>query len=162
MPARKAPRNPHALFTIEGDVQRPQGFSYLDLAEIHPYYQLADLSTVDEKLSGKAVRLRKLLDIAGPGYGTQWLTVESIDGKFAASLPMADVARTAVLVYEKDGKPLEREEGGPVRFIVPYYPDACANVKAVGRILVSRDRGRDTRPSQRADKPASQPAAQPA
>jgi DMSO/TMAO reductase YedYZ molybdopterin-dependent catalytic subunit len=134
MSAWKAPRNPHALFTIEGDVQRPQGFSYLDLAEVHPYYQIADLSTVDEKLSGKAVRLRKLLDTAGPGYGTQWLTVESLD----------------------------REDGGPVRFLVPYYPDACANVKAVGRILVSRERGRDTRPSQKAGQAGAQPAAQPA
>src|SRR5262249_10945385 len=96
MTDRKAPRNPHGLFAIEGDCQRPQCFSYLDLAEIHPYYQVADLSTVDEKLSGKAVRLRKLLDLAGPGYGTAWITVESLDGNFAASLPMDDVARTAV------------------------------------------------------------------
>ncbi len=154
MTDRKAPRNPHGLFAIEGDCQRPRSFSHLDLSEVHPYYQLADLSTVDEQLSGRAVRLRRLLDLVGPGFGTAWLTVESIDGTFAASLPLAEVGRTAVLVYEKDGRPLSREDGGPVRFLVPYHPDACANVKAVGRILISRDRGRDTRPSQRAGQSA--------
>jgi len=146
---RKAPRNPHGLFAIEGEVERPQSFSYLDLAEIHRYYQVADLSLVDERLAGKGVRLRRLLDLAGLVYGTRYLTIESLDGGFSASLPIAEVARTAIIVYERDGKPLSIEQGGPARFVVPYYPDACASVKALGRIVVSRERGRDTRPSQK-------------
>ena len=146
---RKAPRNPHGLFAIEGEVERPQSFSYLDLAEIHRYYQVADLSLVDERLAGKGVRLRRLLDLAGLVYGTRYLTFESLDGGFSACLPIAEVARTAIIVYERDGKPLSIEQGGPARFVVPYYPDACASVKALGRIVVSRERGRDTRPSQK-------------
>jgi DMSO/TMAO reductase YedYZ molybdopterin-dependent catalytic subunit len=147
---RKAPRNPHGLFALEGEVERPQSFSYLDLAEIHRYYQVADLSLVDERLAGKGVRLRRLLDLAGPVYGTHYLTVESLDGGFSACLSIAEVGRTALIVYERDGKPLTPEQGGPARFVVPYYPDACANVKSIGRIVVSRERGRDTRPSQKA------------
>jgi DMSO/TMAO reductase YedYZ molybdopterin-dependent catalytic subunit len=146
MSTRKAARSPHALFTIEGDCHRPQGFSHLDLTEVHPYYQVADLSTVDEKLAGKGVRLRKLLDLAGPGYGTQWLTFESIEG-FSACLPLEEIAKTGVLVYEKGGKPLSPEDGGPVRLVVPYHPDKCANVKSLARIVVSKERREDTRPS---------------
>lgn len=147
---RKAPRNPHGLFAIEGEVERPQAFSHLDLQEVHRYYQVPDLSLVDERLSGRGVRLRRLLDLVGPVYGTRFLTIESADGGFSASLPLEEVARTALVVYERDGKPLPLDQGGPARFVVPYHPDACVNVKALGRIVVSRERGRDTRPSQSA------------
>ena len=44
-----------------------------------------DLALVDERLAGKGVRLRKLIDIAGPGHGCEYLTLESADGEFAAT-----------------------------------------------------------------------------
>ena len=149
MPANKLVRSPHALFTIEGECHRPQGFSLLDLQEIHPYYQIADLATVDETLSGRGVRLRKLVDLAGPGYGTHWLSFESIEG-FSACLPLDEIARTGVIQYEKGGKPLAPDDGGPARLVVPYYPDKCANVKALARIVISREPRKDTRPSTQA------------
>lgn len=148
MPFQSAPRNPHALFVVEGDCQRPQAFSHLDLSSVHPYYQVADLATVDERLAGKGVRLRKLLDLVGPGYNTAWLTFESVEG-FSACLPLHEVARTGVIVYEKGGRPLAREDGGPARLVVPYHPDACANVKALARIVISQAPGKDTRPANR-------------
>jgi DMSO/TMAO reductase YedYZ molybdopterin-dependent catalytic subunit len=148
MPARSNPaaRTSHALFSIEGDCQRPQSISWLDLQEVHPYYQVADLSTVDETLSGKGVRLRKLIDMAGPGYGTAWLTFESLEG-FTACLPLAEISRTGIIQYEKGGKALTPEDGGPARLIVPYYPDKCANVKSLARIVISKEPVKDTRPS---------------
>lgn len=145
-----AARSPHALFTIEGDCQRPQGFSLLDLQDIHPYYQVADLATVDETLSGRGVRLRKLVDLAGPGFGTQWLTFESIEG-FSACLPLEEIARTGVIVFEEGGKPLPPEHGGPARLVVPYFPDKCANVKSLARIVISREPRKDTRPSSKSE-----------
>jgi len=141
-----AARSPHALFRIEGECARPQSFSQLDLQEIHPYYQVADLAGVDEKLSGRGVRLRKLIDLAGPGYGTAWLTFESIEG-FSACLPMDEISRTGVIIYEQDGKPLSPDAGGPARLVVPYYPDKCANVKSLSRIVISKEPRKDTRPS---------------
>jgi hypothetical protein len=149
MSFRKAIRTPHALFVIEGECQRPQAFSLLGLREIHPYYPVPDLKLIDETLSGQGVRLRRLLDLVGPEYGTEWLTVESLDGGFSASLPLAEVGRTAIVAYQDSGKPLDPENGGPARFLVPYYPDKCANVKSIGRLVLSRKQGRDTRPSTR-------------
>ena len=147
MPFRKASRNTRAIITIEGACNRPQGFTYHDLASCHSDYQIDDLAKVDENLWGKAVRLRALVDMAGPLMYAKYLTVESEDGKFAASLPLAETQRTAVIVYDKGGKPLEREDGGPVRFVIPFSPDKCANVKGATKITLSETPGRDTRPS---------------
>lgn len=151
MPSLKAAPNPRAVLTIEGACTRPRAFTYHDLATAHEDYQIKDLSKVDERLSGKAVRLRTLIDQAGPHMHAAWLTVESEDGKFAASLPLADVRRTAVIVYDDGGKPLERGDGGPVRFIIPFFDDKCANVKGATRYTISEEKGRDTRPSNKAE-----------
>lgn len=145
MPAR----NTHALFTVEGQCWRPRGFSHLDLESLHRYYQIEDMSTVDERLSGKAVRLRKVIDLAGPDHGTEYMTIESADGDYSVCLPLDEISRTAVLIYEIGGKPIPSEEGGPVRFVIPYYSDNCANVKSVSRIVISKKPGKDTRPSNR-------------
>src|SRR5262249_53552857 len=146
MRSNPAARTSHSLFSIEGDCQRPQSFSWLDLQELHRYYQVDDLATVDESLSGKGVRLRKLIDLAGPGYGTAWLTFPPPEG-LPACRPMEEIARTGIIQYEKGGKPLPPEDGGPARLIVPYYPDKCANVKALKRIVISKQPVKDTRPS---------------
>jgi len=138
MTDRKAARNPHGLFVIEGDCQRPLAFGPQDLADVHANYQVDDVATVDERLSGKGVRLRKLIDLVGPGYGTAWLTVESLEG-FRACVPLAEVSRTAVIIYEKAGKSLSVEDGGPARLIVPYLAAECADVKGLSRLFISRE-----------------------
>lgn len=150
---KKASLNPHGILVIEGHCIRPHAFSYLDLAGIHRYYQIPDLSKIDKRLSGVGVRLRKLIDLVGPDYRAAHLIVESEDGEFSASVPLHDVAKTAVIVYAaKKGEKLDREQGGPTRLVIPYYPDRCANVKNLGRIVVSRTPGEDTRPSQHGEK----------
>jgi 2-dehydropantoate 2-reductase len=151
MTHRKAARKPGAALVIEGACARPRAFSHYDLGQIHEYYQVDDIAKVDARLRGKAVRLRKLIDMVGPDFHAKYLTVESEDGKFSVSLPLAETMRTALLVYEMKGKPLDREEGGPVRFLIPFFPDACANVKGAARITVSEAPGRDTRPSNKQD-----------
>ena len=151
MSPRKAARNTRAILTIEGTCSRPHAFSYHDLATVHEYYQVPDVSKVDERLRGKAVRLRKLIDMVGPSFHARHLTIESEDGQFSVCLPLAETARTALVVYELKGKPLERADGGPARFIVPFLGDRCANVKGAALIVLSELPGRDTRPSNAAE-----------
>jgi DMSO/TMAO reductase YedYZ molybdopterin-dependent catalytic subunit len=151
MSHRKAKRNNRGILTIEGHCVRPTSFSYHDLGSIHEYYQVQDIAKVDERLKGTAVRLRKLIDLVGPEYNTQYITVESEDGQFSASLPIEEVSRTALVVYAMKKKPLEREEGGPVRFIIPFFGDKCANVKGAVRMVLSEEPGKDTRPSNAKD-----------
>ncbi len=144
-------RDPHGLFTVEGACWRPRAFTHYELSQLHTDYQIPDLAKVDERQVGTGIRLRKLIDLAGPDHGTRYMTVESADGQYAVSLPMQEIMRTAVIVYEKGGKPLEPEDGGPARFLIPFFHDNCANVKSIGRILISKQPGRDTRPSNRSE-----------
>ena len=151
MAHRKAPRNPRGILTIEGACNRPTSFSFHDLASVHEYYQIPDVAKIDERLEGTGVRLRKLVDMTGPELAAAWITVESEDGQFAASLPLKDTAESAILIYAKKKKPLEREDGGPIRFIIPFLKDSCAKVKGATRMTISLEKGRDTRPSNAAE-----------
>lgn len=101
--------------------------------------------------------LRDLLARAGVRSDASWITVESDDASFAASVPL-DAVREAVIVYALDGKPLPREKGGPFRLLIPDSArcgtaeiDKCANVKSVGVLRLETERGRDVRPSTKAE-----------
>ena len=93
MKSQVAPRNTRAVLTIEGLCARPKGFSLHDLDCIHSDYQVDDVSKVEEKLQGRAVRLRGLIDQVGPGFQAKFVTVESEDGAFTACLPMEEMKR---------------------------------------------------------------------
>lgn len=147
MALSKAPVKSNAVLVIEGDCARPAAFSFHDLRSIHEDYQVPDAAKVDQRLKGSAVRLRALLDLVGPGWHSRWLTVESEDGKFSVSLPLEETRASALVVYGLKNKPLERSDGGPVRFVVPFHPDDCTRVKGATRLIVSEERGRDTRPA---------------
>lgn len=151
MSVRKAPVNPNGIVVIEGDCARPTSFSFHDLKTMHVDYQVPDVSKIDGRLQGMAVRLRSLLDVVGPDWKCRWITVESDDGHFSASLPLDDTRSTALIVYGLKNKPLERENGGPVRFIIPFHPDDCTKVKGATRLVVSEQPGKDTRPSNKAE-----------
>ena len=147
MRAKKAPVNSHGILTIDGECDRPRSFSFHDLAGMHDDYQVPDVSKVDARLKGRAVRIRALLDEIGPHWHCKFITIESEDGKFSASLPLSEVRDTGLVVYGMKKKKLEREDGGPVRFIIPFHPDDCTKVKQAVRMSVSEKPGRDTRPS---------------
>lgn len=132
---------------IEGSCARPRAFTHFDLGDIHEYYQVDDISKVDARLVGKAVRLRSLVDLVGPEFHAKYITIESEDGQYSVSLPLDETIRTALVVYELKGKPLSREDGGPVRFFIPFFGDKCAAVKGATRMTLSEVPGRDTRPS---------------
>jgi DMSO/TMAO reductase YedYZ molybdopterin-dependent catalytic subunit len=151
MPFRKASSNPHGVLIIEGECARPATFSYHDMESLHSDYQVPDVSKIDQRLKGSAIRLRALIDIVGPDRSAQWLTVESEDGKFFVSLPLRDASETALMVFMLGKAPLERSAGGPVRFIIPFHPDDCTKVKGVRRITLTAEQGRDTRPSTAAE-----------
>jgi DMSO/TMAO reductase YedYZ molybdopterin-dependent catalytic subunit len=147
MKPRLAPKNTRAVITIEGACARPTAFTHHDLSSAHEDYQVADVSKVDARLVGTAVRLRTLIDHVGPDFHARYMTVGSEDGSFSACLPLEDTTRTALVVYEIKGKPLERDQGGPARFIIPFFADKCANVKGATRIVLSEEAGEDNRPS---------------
>lgn len=140
---------------VEGEVESPQQFCGAALADLPE--QVDDVGALDPEHQGAAVTLQSILGRVGVLESAEFVNLESEDGTFAASVPLARVM-DALVVYRIGGSPLPVSMGGPFRFLVPGAArchtddvDTCANVKHLGLIELSRTRGRDTR---RANRPA--------
>jgi DMSO/TMAO reductase YedYZ molybdopterin-dependent catalytic subunit len=138
---------------IDGEVETPATLSFADLAEIPAEFQIADVSQIDPKRRGGAVKLTGLLARMKPRKSARYLTLHATADDFHASIPLDAVIERAIVIYRLDGQPLPAASGGPVRFFIPDFAachaseiDECANVKFVDRIELTADRGQDNRP----------------
>jgi DMSO/TMAO reductase YedYZ molybdopterin-dependent catalytic subunit len=137
-----------------GQVRQPAKFDFEALARLPG--QIEDIATLVPGRTGGGVRLAALLDAVQLQPETTHLTVESSDGSFCASVPLAAVLESGVLLYRLGWQALPEQQGGPFRFLIADAQacatggaDLCANVKFVGRIALSAAPGRDTRPMER-------------
>lgn len=143
------------VLTIDGEVDRPQRLTFDDLSRLAEPYQVLDVSRLDPKRSGDAVRLEGLLAAAGVQPAARWLTLHATSDDFHASIPLDAVRERAIVLYRLAGGPLPAKSGGPFRFFIPDFAacrtheiDECANVKFVDRIELSVERGHDNRPAE--------------
>ena len=141
------------LLRLEGDVERPLELTFEDFEKFPDSDQVVDMSQIDPKRAGVALRLSSLLATARVKSTAAYLTLHASADDFHASIPLAPVREKALLIYGLRGEPLPGNAGGPVRFYVPDFAachsseiDECANVKFVDRIELSRDKGADNRP----------------
>lgn len=141
------------VLTIEGAVKNRLTLRVHDLAELDPRQQVADVSRLDPKRKGTAVRLSALLELAGTQPAATHLGLHSETDDFHASVPLAAVGDRGLVIYRLDGRPLDMKAGGPFRFLIPDYAachseeiDECANVKFVDRIELTVGKGFDNRP----------------
>jgi DMSO/TMAO reductase YedYZ molybdopterin-dependent catalytic subunit len=141
------------VLRIDGEVENPLSLSFADLAAIEGPFRVPDVSRIDPKRKGDAVRLAGLLERARPKSTVQYLTLHSSTDDFHASIPLAAIRERAILIYRLDGRPVPASAGGPVRFFIPDFAachtdevDECANVKFVDRIELTAQRGFDNRP----------------
>jgi len=139
--------------TIDGEVESPVTLSFEDLSALPSACQVQDVSRLDAKRQGDAIRLAGLLERVRPKPGARYLTLHSSTDDFHASIPLDAVRETAILIYRLNGAPLPSQAGGPLRFFIPNHTachtseiDECANVKFVDRIELSADKGFDNRP----------------
>lgn len=141
-----APMGP-ALLRIDGQVMQPLVFDAESLTKLPASEQVPDVSVLDSAMHGQGVRVRALLNVVTCQIGVDHVTFHSADERFAVSLRLAEAADAGVLVYQRDGRPLREEEGGPFRLIAPGLDDRCANVKGVARLELTIGPGKDTRPT---------------
>lgn len=141
------------LLKIDGEVERPATLSFADLANLTDDVQLPDVSRIDPKRKGGAVRLSGLLALVTPKSSARYLTLHASRDDFHASIPLASVQEQAILIYRLADAPLPESAGGPLRFFIPDFAachtseiDECANVKYVDRIELSAQPGQDNRP----------------
>ncbi|HKA56810.1 MAG TPA: molybdopterin-dependent oxidoreductase, partial [Candidatus Binatia bacterium] len=109
------------LLTVEGLVQNHLSLTFPQLGSYPAEAQVADVGQLVPKREGRALRLQALLAAARPLPEAKYLTLHSADGSFSASITLAEVRDRALLVYQKDGKVLPDNLGGPIRFLIPEF-----------------------------------------
>ncbi len=136
---------------IGGEVQLPQAFGFTALRSLSD--QIEDVGHLIPGREGSAVRLQALLEQVRPKETVRYITLESTDGKFSASVPL-EAVQEGIVAYRFHDAALPEKKGGPYRFFIPNVAechmdeiDACANVKFLGRISLSQEKGRDLRPT---------------
>jgi hypothetical protein len=142
------------ILQVDGEVESARSFTRHDLAAVDDRFQIADVSQIDPKRKGRAVRLEGVLDVVQPKTSARYLTLHASLDDFHASVPLDMVRETGLFIYEKDNQPLEAAGGGPLRFYIKNFADChssevdeCANVKFVDRIELTAEKGHDNRPS---------------
>ncbi|MCS6286653.1 MAG: 2-dehydropantoate 2-reductase [Nitrospira sp.] len=131
---------------IDGAVVQAVSLDPAALRQLPEEHHVADVSTVMPGMTGKAIRVKGLLDVPALAIEADHVTFHSLDGKYAATLTLQQAREFGLLLYELNGAPLPDGKGGPYRLITPGLGDLCANVKGVGRIEVRVGNGKDTRP----------------
>ena len=82
------------------------------------------------------VLLSELLGQAGVQKGASWIIAEGVDqNKLVMSIPMSKAMYDSLVVYGQNGEVLRREQGFPLRLLVPGFA-GVNNVKWLRRIKV--------------------------
>lgn len=123
---------------VTGAVKTELSLDYEALASLESGAQVGDVSTLVPNKSGRAVRVGSLLERAGVHEGATFVRAATADGEFFTTQPM-EIMKGALLVYSLRGQPLANDRGGPQRLLIPNHEDACANVKNVTVIEVTRE-----------------------
>ena len=131
--------------TVTGHAMQTCEFSIDDLHHMDAEQQVEDVSQLGFRRSGRAVRLDSLLRAAETDPNANRLKLISSTDNFTADVPLAEAAKTALVIYTVEGKPLDKDAGGPFRFWIPNHTacgeselDACANVKSLDRVEAYR------------------------
>ena len=114
---------------IHGLVERETTLTWDQLISLPMFEQYCTIACVSNEVGGHlvgnakwtGVRLRDVLDIAGPTSQATQLVGRSVDG-WTAGMPMAwviDPAREPMIAVEMNDEPLPRAHGYPARLIVP-------------------------------------------
>jgi DMSO/TMAO reductase YedYZ molybdopterin-dependent catalytic subunit len=132
------------ILKVEGNVGKKTEWSYESLSRLPKADQVDDVSRLVSGMAGSGVRVRALLKESNPLPKADHITFHSLDGKFAASIPLQDAIENGILIYKRDGGPLPDSKGGPIRLIVPHGDNACGNVKSVIKMELTVGKGKDT------------------
>lgn len=109
---------------VGGTVERPVTLDWATFMDLPQRTIRTDIHCVttwsrfDNDWSGVATR--DLLDLVAPRDEAAFLILHGYDG-YTTNVPLADFAAPdAMLVHGWQGRPLTRDDGGPVRLVIPY------------------------------------------
>ena len=104
---------------VEGEVRSPQAFGFAELRALAE--QIEDVSRLIPGREGSAVRLQAVLEQVGLKETVRYITLESTDGKFSASVPL-EAVQEGIIAYRFNETALSENKGGPYRF---FYSRRC-------------------------------------
>ena len=143
---------------ISGEVERPIEMTREEFGSIDASARVDDLSRLGVDKRGSAVKLRALVERAGPKATVRFVTFHAPRDDFYASAPLDRIIDEGYVIYGLDGAELPESNGGPFRFFIPNPAacktdeiDECLNVKYLEEIILSSAKGRDTRPRDEAE-----------
>lgn len=122
-----------ARLVIDGQVAARQALDFDGLRALSE--QLVEPSALLAGREIAAVRLDRLLAIAGLGAAARSIVAASTGDGFVLSMPL-EAARNCVIVYRVGDAPLPGGLGGPFR-LVTQGRLRCGDVKALASIYVS-------------------------
>jgi DMSO/TMAO reductase YedYZ molybdopterin-dependent catalytic subunit len=110
--------------TVDGLVERPVTLTYDDLAKLPAAEQVSTFHCVTgwtvRNVRWRGIRLRHILDLAGPLRSAHALRFVSSEHPYEDSLTMEQALLPDVmLALELDGSPLSRPHGAPLRLVIP-------------------------------------------
>jgi len=110
--------------TVDGLVERPVTLTYDDLEKLPAAEQVSTFHCVTgwtvRNVRWRGIRLRHILDLAGPLRSAHALRFVSSEHPYEDSLTMEQALLPDVmLALELDGSPLSRPHGAPLRLVIP-------------------------------------------
>jgi DMSO/TMAO reductase YedYZ molybdopterin-dependent catalytic subunit len=112
------------LLSIDGAVEAPYAIDWDELRKQPEEEWTGDIHCVTRwskfGMHWRGVSVARLVERARPLPAATHLLAHSYGG-YTTNLPLGDVTEhPALIAYEADGTPLEREHGGPARLLVPH------------------------------------------
>ena len=98
---------------------RPLAFGFTELRALSD--QIEDVSRLIPGREGGAVRLQAVLEQVGPKETVRYITLESTDGKFSASVPL-EAVQEGIIAYRFNDAALPENKGRAVSF---FYSERC-------------------------------------
>jgi len=143
---READRQGLPRLWLAGDLEHGElALGHAELASLPREQQIEEVGAYASGLHGRGVRLAALVDRALPKPAARYVNLSADGGRFRASFFRTAVEDLAIVLYERDGRPLAREEGGPFRLVLPGSRDACREIGALEEIRLEREPGPDVR-----------------
>jgi len=109
---------------IGGQVANPQSLSYHQLLALphlratHTYHCVTGWSV--DNVHWEGVPLRHVVDLARPANSARFLNFWSADGAYTESITVEQALATDVMLgYRLNGKPLSKDQGAPLRLVIP-------------------------------------------
>jgi DMSO/TMAO reductase YedYZ molybdopterin-dependent catalytic subunit len=132
---------------VDGLVSRTLEYTIQDILAFQPVVFTKSLvcgsGWAVKNVRWQGIRTRTLLDAAGVAPEAKSVNLYSMDGKYGSSLSLDSVrAEDVLLAYGANNEPLAREQGYPLRLVVPRM-FGYQSIKWINRIELSADEHHD-------------------